>query len=265
MATKNSYWLKLSVGLLDDPIYLDLAKETQLLFIKLYLLAKKEERGGAIGFDGKVLTVKQIAYQLHESEDDLIKALTELVKTDYMHSDESTYFITHYEEEQKTEKQKHDEELNRLRVEKCRSKDTKEDNKEEKNKIEKNKIEKNKIEKNKIEKNRIESNGSVMHYDTITEPLQFYSFDSIKKELEEAFSYKIPDNERWSSLIYFIKDKTELGYPLQYLIERLQEWKGFSIASLSENTLKKTYSELRNPKEEAEHFYDNCVKAPKQE
>jgi dGTP triphosphohydrolase len=193
MATKNTYWLKVYTGLLDNPKFMRLSNETKWHYIALYLLAKKSEAGGWLIFDDDILSIDDIAFQLHDSADSLESSINLLVDQKFLYfTDDDILAIVNYEEQQQNDKDseyaQRTRELTNKRVAKHRAKVKKEnklstDNnikEEENNRIE---SEKKRIEENRKEKNRIEGNALRNATVTLQDDISISEPETIENDL----------------------------------------------------------------------------------
>jgi DNA-binding transcriptional regulator YhcF (GntR family) len=127
MATKNSYWIKLYTGVLDNPKFMQLPDNTKWHYIGLYLMAKNSDAGGWLVCDKQILTVDDIAYQLHTAKATVNSSIEKLKKLKMVHLEEDSIItITEFEEQQITDRDsdfaKRVREQTRVRTAKSRAK-----------------------------------------------------------------------------------------------------------------------------------------------
>jgi hypothetical protein len=122
----SEFWIRLSVGYLEDIDFQQLPNETKWHYIAMYLLAKKSDAGGLLAANNKPLDAKGIAWLLNDNVESISKSIKLLSNINFLSIDKSYLDITNYDDEQSiTIKGKESEdrkEKDRIRQEKHRNK-----------------------------------------------------------------------------------------------------------------------------------------------
>jgi len=222
MATKNTYWIKLYTGLLDNPKFMRLSDEAKWHYTALYLLAKKAEAGGWIIFDKNILAVEDIAFSIHTDFEKLENSVNELIKAGFVVFEgdgKNVLSIVDYEEQQQndanTEYAEKVRENARLRKQKSRAKINNSVNAESESESEEE------SEKNRIEKNRrshvTSRDGHVTSKDILDSDLKDnpqedkQRLDKIRLDIETKTETNNLGSAKWYSFYKFVANRQKIN------------------------------------------------------
>lgn len=101
MDKRSYYWIKLHTAYLSNSKFLMLSTSAKYHYIVLYLLSCEGDSGGVLVQNEEVLSVKEMAFLLHEDENNLKKSIEELVKVGLILDDgNGVYTISRFLEDQ---------------------------------------------------------------------------------------------------------------------------------------------------------------------
>jgi hypothetical protein len=101
MDKRSYYWIKLHTAYLSNSKFLMLSTSAKYHYIVLYLLSCEGDSGGVLVQNEEVLSVNEMAFLLHEDENNLKKSIEELVKVGLILDDgNGVYTISRFLEDQ---------------------------------------------------------------------------------------------------------------------------------------------------------------------
>ena len=101
MDKRSYYWIKLHTAYLSNSKFLMLPISAKFHYIALYLLACEGDSGGVLVQNGEVLSVKEMAFLLHEDENNVKKSIEELVEVGLVQdAGDGVYIISRFLEDQ---------------------------------------------------------------------------------------------------------------------------------------------------------------------
>lgn len=100
MPIESSYWIKFHVNYLINPKFMKLPIETKWHFIGMYLLAKVSDAGGWIIANDQPSTISDIAFALHESDENISTSMSLLINDKFIITESDIYIINHFAEMQ---------------------------------------------------------------------------------------------------------------------------------------------------------------------
>ena len=94
-------WIKLHTELLDDDHLAELSNSARWRYIQLQLVAGRCNADGYLAEDGRTLTVRNLAWRLHSSEEALQPDLDALTAAGYLALENGAYLVTAFAERQR--------------------------------------------------------------------------------------------------------------------------------------------------------------------
>lgn len=99
--TSRGYaWIKIRVGLLDEPKYMQLPDVAKAVYFEVYLLAGKSDAGGLVLAGDNPATVQDLAWTLRKSDGDVQKALDQLQRAGLVDLDGERVMVCRFAGEQ---------------------------------------------------------------------------------------------------------------------------------------------------------------------